>query len=93
MTMETILLICLFFGPPILAARGIGYRGAWFGVAALSLIAALLSCVGSFGMAMNVKDPTDQLALNSAVSVSLWLGITFIGCLLAGCFYREVPKD
>ena len=139
--METILLLALFFGPAVLASKGMGYRGAWFGFAALFLILSMGSCVGSLGMSLNVEEerakeqreeraqqqrdreslddlyilsgkeppPVDtdvssrkqkdswaarrssrkQKVLNTAVGMSMWSSVAFLGCLLAGFFYRQ----
>ena len=92
--METILLISLFFGPPILASYGVGYRGAWFGYAAFALMLTLASCLGSWSMAMGTGEVQAlEDASNAYIIASSWLGVAFLGCLLAGFFYREKQKS
>lgn len=91
--METILLISLFFGPPILASYGVGYRGAWLGYAAITLMLTLGSCLGSWSITMTAGgEQTLQDASKAYTTASLWFGMAFLGCFLAGFFYREKRK-
>ena len=92
--LETILVIGLFFGPSVLASRGVGYRGAWFGLATLALIFSMGSCLGSCAVAMSPEqDEVLQDVSKGAIGASMWFGVTFLGCLLAGFFYREKRKS
>lgn len=91
--LEIILVVSLFFGPSVLASRGVGYRGAWFGLATLALILSMGSCLGSCAVVMTLEqDEVLQDVSKGSIVASMWFGVTFLGCLLAGFFYREKRK-
>ena len=92
--LEIILVMGLFFGPSVLASRGVGYRGAWFGLAILALILSMGSCLGSCAVVMTPgQDEVLRDASKGALGAFMWFGLTFLGCLLAGFFYREMPQE
>jgi Na+/H+-dicarboxylate symporter len=76
---------------PILAAKGKGWRGLWFG---LSIAAFVISWMtgSSPSLVPKTTDPIEK-SVDEAVdvaSVALPVGC-FLGCLIAGCVYRK-PK-
>lgn len=87
-----LLSIGLFFGPSLLAFTGIGNRWAWFGLATLALIFSMGSCLSSWSAAMAPPDAEIQnVGVTGIVASSMFI-LAFLGCLLAGFFYREKKK-
>ena len=84
--MTIITFLALVIGLPIAAAKGKLYRGAWAGIAVVSLLLAL-----AFGMAPVSPGEADLVATEAAVKQ--WFFNTFIfgafGSFLAVCFYRK----
>jgi hypothetical protein len=83
-------------GVPVMAARGKGYRGAYFGWAVAFLLAALF--VGAiFVGATPPHGASASAARGIALMNEMGVGLTVallgiaLGCLMGGAFYRA-PK-
>ena len=46
--MDSLIFMFIIIGLPVLAAKGMWYRGAWFGTSALAVVFFGVSCLGSF---------------------------------------------
>ena len=89
-----LLTIGLFVGPSLLALGGIGNRWTWFGLATLALILSMGSCLSSWSVAMSPQqnEGLQNVGVTGIVASSFFI-IAFVGCLLAGFFYREKRKS
>lgn len=86
---EMVVAASLFFGPSVLASKGVGYRGGWYGFAALAFILSMGSCAGACSLALT--EPQNEAVQNLArtsLQAFGWLLLAFLGCLLGGLFYR-----
>lgn len=99
MSLLTALVIAIFL--PILSAKGIGWRGLWFGLS----IAALVIAIALGSQPAQTLEQTKRVLGNQNISQEQYeimenldtagLALTvgaFLGCLIAGCVYRVPPS-
>jgi hypothetical protein len=83
--MTPLAMLFILIALPVLASRGKLYRGAWFGIALLSLIA-------SFGFSSVSTQYSDAEMRHTAVALSGICAASAFGSILAMCFYRKTTS-
>ena len=91
--MEEMLLMALFFGPIVLASRGVGCRRTWFELGGTFFLLSVASFAGAVAANLWMLDILGKQGVVKLLSAGAGLtGFPFFGCLLAGFFYREKDK-
>ena len=92
--MEEILLMALFFAPIVLASRGMACRRTWFELSGTFFLLSLASFVAAVAANLWLLDILGKQSVVKLLSYGTGLaGFPFLGCLLAGFFYREKRKS
>ena len=88
--MEELMLMTALFSPIVLARPGIVCQRTWFHLARTFLLLTALCFVGTVTAATWMLESFGRHGTMKLFSAGVGLaGLLFLGCLLAGIFYRE----
>lgn len=77
-------------GLPLVAARGTGWRGLWFGFSAAAFVLALILNQPDSAADLQRYPPSEWPAIRAVGFVMFCAAAgSALGCFLAGCFYRK----
>ena len=88
--MEELMLMTALFSPIVLARLGVACQRTWFQLARTFLLLTAGCAVGAVEAATWMLESFGRHGTMKLFSAGIGLaGLLFLGCLLAGIFYRE----